>query len=89
MAEENGFHLCYQLLLLVRSLKQIGRKPKENQKFGGRQMTPRHEWPISPSRNDAAISTNLAIPVQAEDGGSLAEEKPDGNTIDKTMRRDL
>ena len=30
---------------------------------------------MSPSSNDAAISTNLAISVQAEDGGILAEDK--------------
>ena len=36
-------------------------------------MTPRDQWPISPSNNEDAISANLAISVQAEDGGSLAE----------------
>ena len=38
-----------KLLWLVWSLKQTGRKPEENRKFGGRKMIPRGQWPISPS----------------------------------------
>ena len=49
-------------------------------------MIPRDWWPISPSHNDGTMIANLTISVQAEDGGSLAEDKPEETTIDKTMR---
>ena len=57
--------------------------------LGRRKMIPHDRWPISPSHNDPTMTASLAISVQAEDGGSLAEDKPKETTIDKVMTGDL